>query len=143
MARFFIRILCTLALVLAAWPAGASAAPCVKPIKPAVQKGCKMACCAKAPMAERACHQTTSQGEFKAKSDCPCEFKAAPPVVLPFEKATLSKAHLDFALPSALFEIVVAAILENGPVPFASDSSPPGDAQRRPNSPRAPPVVRV
>ncbi|RYG20999.1 hypothetical protein EON82_19560, partial [bacterium] len=99
MARFLVRILCALALVIAAWPAGASATPCVMPAKPVKQKACKMACCDKAPAKAMACHSPAPETELKANSDCPCEFKAAPPVAPPSGKATLSKVHLDFALP--------------------------------------------
>jgi hypothetical protein len=143
MARFLVRILCTLALVIAAWPAGASAAPCVMPVEPVKQKACKMACCDKAPAKAMACHTPASQTEFKAKSDCHCELKAALPVALPSEKATLSKVHLDFALPPLPPLVETAAATAADSVVFASDSSPPGEAVLRPSSPRAPPVVRV
>lgn len=143
MARFLIRILCSLALVLAAWPAGASAAPCVMPVKPAKQKLCKMPCCAKASMKEMACHEGGPQTELKAKADCSCELKATLPVAIPSEKATLTKVQVDLALPPARQAILAAGVLKTDIVVISGDSSPPGDAQRRSSSPRAPPVVRV
>jgi len=143
MARFLVRILCSLALVLAAWPTGASAALCVTPVEPVQPKGCKMACCPKAPVAEMACHRDGPTSELKAKADCSCELKAALPVAMPSEKATLQTVHLDFALSPAPLPILTGHLLRLDPVVFGSDSSPPSDAQHRPSCPRAPPVVRA
>jgi hypothetical protein len=143
MARFLIRILCALALVLAAWPAGASAAPCVAPSRPIQQKVCAMPCCAKGPVAGMACHEAAPRPEIKAKTACPCEFKAALPMAVPSEKAALPTVQFQLALPPKAVAVATAGDLGSDPVVFGGDSSPPGEAQRRPSSPRAPPVVRV
>ena len=143
MARFFVRILCALALVLAAWPAGASAAPCVAPLRSAKQKSCAMPCCAKGLAVQMACHRPSSRLEIKAKTACPCEFKAAFPVAAPSQKATLPTVQLEFALPPATIAVTTAGVLRSDPVVFGGDSSPPGKDQRRPTPSRAPPVVCV
>ena len=129
------RLLFSLALIVAAWPAGAS-----RPSRAAAKApaACRMACCAKKAMV--AC---VSPGLERPAVACKCEVKAPPPAAAKAEPAFVPTLPVLLLPPPALTNLAVAAFFPLEPAFGGTDPSPPWRPGRRSGPPRAPPVARA
>ncbi|RYG16671.1 hypothetical protein EON82_24735 [bacterium] len=164
-----IRLICSLALVVAAWPAKASAEPCAMPAPAAApaMADCGMLCCEKKPEAKAmACEKHVAKtlacckektAELAAPSPhqgpelasaidpCKCEIKSAPSAPIEAPKAVVSGFdHHAFVavLPDAPPELP-SSLEVSEPGIYGVDSGPPTSAAHLSDFGRAPPVARA
>jgi len=148
-AALWVRLICALALIVAAVPLRASAMPCIAPAA-AAKQACAMKCCAKPAPAKKACcptgHLEAAHATLcKAASDCGCEIAS-----IPFATATPVNAFVPSfdasVLVAVLPETPALAVVEVSfaePGIFGIDSGPPTEGHAECGLGRAPPVVRA
>lgn len=146
-----IRLLCALALIVAALPLRAGVASCAPPVPTTAQKPApKMRCCAKPSAPSIACCQAPSMRAAKASLDAPpepcgCELRAAPPGAAPAPRALPTGPDLPVLvaiLPEPVPE-VAAGTPETEPGIRGTDAGPPRGTAPRAHASRAPPVARA
>ena len=128
---FLIRMLLSLALIVAATPLRAGvAAPVRMRAEARAPVACGMACCAKNAMPA-------------AEVVAPCDCELEPGPTLPVAEAKAVTPVVAFALAACAPHVVAHAIAFFEPGVLGADSGPPRPPDRRFEHSRAPPVMRV